>query len=110
MRSGASFFILILICSFLQFSTVQAQQLEWASAIGSTGNDYGRAVTTDANGNLYTAGFFTGTVDFDPGSGTANLTSAGGLDVFIYKTNPSGALIWAHSIGSTGTDASYAIA
>ena len=33
-------------------------------------------IAVDGSGNVYTTGPFTGTVDFDPGAGTSNLTSA----------------------------------
>ena len=38
-------------------------------------------------GVVYTIGVFQETADFDPGSGTANLTSLGNQDTFISKLN-----------------------
>jgi hypothetical protein len=43
------------------------------------------AVALDANGNIYTAGGFAGTVDFDPSASTYTMTSAGLNDAFIAK-------------------------
>lgn len=57
----------------------------FASAFGGTGDDVGKAIATDSAGNVYSTGYFSGTVDFDPGAGTFNLTSAGSNDVFISK-------------------------
>ncbi|MDQ3047275.1 MAG: SBBP repeat-containing protein, partial [Bacteroidota bacterium] len=57
----------------------------------------------DATGNVYSAGsFFSGTIDFDPGPGTFNLTSAGSDDIWISKLNQSGNFVWAKNIGGSG--------
>ncbi|MGC6421117.1 MAG: SBBP repeat-containing protein [Chitinophagales bacterium] len=76
----------------------------WAKSFGGTYNDYGQSITVDASGNVYTTGYFRGTVDFDPGAGTNNLTSQGGTDVFIQKLDPSGNFLWAKSFGGTSSD------
>ena len=57
---------------------------------------------TDATGNIYNFGHFAGTVDFDPGTGTTNLTAIGLSDLFIQKLSPSGTLLWVHRVGSSG--------
>ncbi len=57
----------------------------WAGQMAGTGADRARGIGVDAAGNIYVAGSFTGTVDFDPGAGTYNLTSAGGSDFFVAK-------------------------
>jgi hypothetical protein len=61
-------------------------------------------VATDSQGNIYVTGAFYGTVDFDPGKGKRNLTSAGGDDVFALKLTPTGALAWANRMGGTDND------
>lgn len=76
----------------------------WANAIGGTAADEGLSIAVDGSGNVYTAGYFNGTADFDPGVGTNNLTSAGGTDAFEVKLNSSGNFQWVKQIGSTGTD------
>ncbi len=71
----------------------------WVNAVGSTGSDQAADVTTDSAGNVYTTGFFSGTVDFDPGSGVTNLTSpSGNTGMFVTKVNSNGVLIWARSM------------
>jgi hypothetical protein len=81
----------------------------WAKAMGGTSEDYGRSITTDASGNVYTTGTFRGTADFDPSSGTTNLTSAGNQDIFIQKLDASGNLLWAKAMGGTSVDYGYSI-
>lgn len=76
----------------------------WARQIGGAGNDQGYAITTDTGGNIYAAGYFSGTVDFDPGTGTSNMTAVNGADVFICKLDPSGNFIWAKQMGGPGFD------
>lgn len=83
---------------------------EWAKDIGSTGYEYSVGIATDASGNVYTTGYLTGTVDFDPGAGTQNLTSAGNLDIYITKFNAAGNFVWAKRMGSGGDDESTGIA
>jgi len=81
----------------------------WAKTIGGTSIDQGYSVDTDASGNVYTTGYFYGTADFDPGTGTYNLTSAGKEDIFISKLSAEGNFLWAVFIGTTSTDIGYSI-
>jgi hypothetical protein len=74
--------------------------LVWAVSVGSTGQDIGNEIAIDANGYVYVVGSYTGTVDFNPGAGTSNLTSQTGTSSFILKLTPSGNFDWARSIGS----------
>ncbi len=81
----------------------------WARRIGSPGNDEGKSIITDGQGNVYTTGWYVGTTDFDPGVGTTNLIGAGQYDVFISKLDASGNFVWARGIGSTSYDVGYSI-
>ncbi len=58
----------------------------------------------DADGNMYSSNYFTGTFDFDPGAGTAMLTSAGSRDIYIIKLDPAGNFRWVKQIGDVGAD------
>src|SRR5262249_17116345 len=80
----------------------------WARSIGSTSNDIPGGISIDPTGNVIVVGGFNGTVDFDPGSGTENLT-AEGRDIFLEKYDVNGNYTWAKRIGSTGTETAYAI-
>ena len=82
----------------------------WAKQFGSTGDfDRGYALAVDASGNCYTIGIFEYTVDFDPGAGASNLTSAGGDDIFISKLDPAGDFIWVKQFGGVGAERGLAI-
>jgi PDZ domain-containing secreted protein len=100
--------ITFLISLLLALGT-NAQNLEWARSFGGTSSEEGNSITVDASGNVYTTGRFQGTVDFDPGAGTNNLTSNGNWDVFIQKLDPSGNFLWAKSFGGTSYDHGYSI-
>jgi len=69
----------------------------------------GKSVAVDDEGNIYTAGIFSETTDFDPSAGTRNLVSAGDLDAYIQKLDPSGNLLWVNSIGGNSTDWAYTL-
>ncbi len=71
----------------------------WVKKIGGTGGDWGSAVSIDQNNNIYLAGGFTGTVDFDPGAGVTNLVASGGSDFFISKLDSVGNFVWAKKMG-----------
>ncbi|MEO5350176.1 MAG: SBBP repeat-containing protein, partial [Magnetococcus sp. YQC-3] len=86
-----------------------AGNLAWAKQIGAAGLDYGNSLAVDGNGNVYVTGSFSGTVDFDPGEGVSNLTSAGGWDIFIQKLDASGNLMWAKRAGAQSGDQGYSL-
>ncbi|MBI2424053.1 MAG: hypothetical protein HYV27_14580 [Candidatus Hydrogenedentes bacterium] len=76
----------------------------YALRTGGTGDDFGNRTVVDGSGNVYITGYYNGTVDFDPGAGTTNLTSAGGTDIFVQKLDSTGALVWVKSMGGTNGD------
>ena len=63
---------------------------KWTRTLGGIEWDYGHGVAVDGLGNAYVTGCFSGTVDFDPGSGVDNHTSNGYCDVFLIKFLPNG--------------------
>lgn len=64
----------------------------------------GEGIEVDAEGNVYVVGYFSETVDFDPGAGTANLFGAGNFEGFIVKLDENGNYVWAQTIGGAGSD------
>lgn len=70
--------------------------LVWAVSLPGDPASYSnchRALTTDNAGNVYAAGLFKGTVDFDPGAGTQTFT-ASNYNIFVLKLSPAGQFIW----------------
>ena len=70
---------------------------------------YGRKITVDEAGNLLATGRFNGTVDFDPGAGTMELTSNGDFDIYVLKYSGDGDAVWASSVGGPGYDEGFGI-
>lgn len=75
----------------------------WAKRIGGSGNDYGYSITLDASNNVFVAGSFSNTVDFDPGVGTTNLGAIAD-DAFILKLDNAGNYLNVIKIGDASTD------
>ena len=99
----------IFITCFFVAAVMNAQDFEWVKSFGSTERDVGFALGIDASGNVYTAGYFHGTVDFDSGAGTYYLSSEGYEDVFVQKLDASGDFLWARAFGGEFQDASRAL-
>ncbi|MBP7310232.1 MAG: SBBP repeat-containing protein [Candidatus Cloacimonetes bacterium] len=72
----------------------------WARQAGGTDHDHGSGFSTDASGNCYVTGYFSGTVTF----GTTTLTSSGDEDVFVAKLDPNGNWLWAKKAGGASYD------
>ncbi len=56
------------------------------------------AIVNDAGGNSYITGSFSGTVNFNPGTGTNSKTSAGEA-IFVLKLNAAGEYVWVKTVG-----------
>jgi hypothetical protein len=74
----------------------QQPVFQWAKQFGSsvaddTNFDMGKTIAVDAQGNVYSAGIFFNTVDFDPGPGVYNLTGGG---IYISKLSGDGDFIF----------------
>jgi hypothetical protein len=81
----------------------------WAKQLGGADDESGLSVAVDANGSVYTTGYFRGSVDFDPGAGTFNLTSAGTNDIYINKLDALGNYVWTKQIGGSNSDIANSI-
>ena len=87
--------------------------LVWVSTFSGSGYAYGgelgRNIAVDTAGSVYVTSWFDGTIDFDPGPESENLTSTNN-DVYVAKLNSSGGLEWAKALGGTNSDTGMAIA
>ena len=81
----------------------------FAKSIGGSSLSAGNSIGLDVSGNIYTTGSFAGTVDFDPGVATFNLTSNGARDIFVQKLDAAGNFVWAKSTGGSSNEYSKAI-
>lgn len=63
----------------------------------------------EPSGTVYTAGWFAGTADFDPGESAEERTSAGSRDVFIQAMDTSGTFEWVATFGGSGLDMAYSV-
>lgn len=75
----------------------------WLKHFGNTSHETKLLdLSLDESNAIYSTGIFENTTDFDPGTGTFNLSSAGSnQDIFIQKLDSDGNFIWAKRIGNT---------
>jgi microcystin-dependent protein len=96
----------------VKFSTAGVAQ--WATRLaGSTGNDEGYGIASDALGNVYVTGKYIGTVtvsNADTSSFGTLISEGGSQAAFIVKYNASGVAQWATRADGPGTDSGYGIA
>lgn len=81
----------------------------WAKTLGDTFGDGGNSVATDPTGNIYVAGYFSLTVDFDPNGGSFQVTADGGEDGFLLKLDSEGDFLWVDDFGNSYEDRARAV-
>ncbi len=103
---------IFLFSILITFSLVsEAQKLQRAFGFGNTGEEYGRKIVYDAQGNMFVVGSFQGNnLDVDPSQATFNLNSSGSWDVFIAKYDAYGIFLNAISVGGSQNDQATSIA
>ena len=74
---------------------------QWASGVGSPGNDEATALAVDKAGDIYTTGYFSKRAQF----GTTALIGRGMDDAFVGKLSSGGQWQWATA--ATGTNTAY---
>jgi predicted outer membrane repeat protein len=78
----------------------------WAAPVGGTGSDLGWSIATDAAGEIYVAGAFSGTAT----AGAFTATSAGSLDAFVARFAGTGSALWLRRAGGAGADFGLGVA
>jgi hypothetical protein len=82
----------------------------WAKNMSGTSfTNSGFSLAIDVLGNVYSTGYFNGTIDFDPGGGVSTLNSNGSSDSYISKLDTLGNFVWVKQIGGPGSDGSYSL-
>ena len=102
---------LSVLALLLWAAAASAQTLDWAvhpyTPAGEETGGYDRAFATvfDDAGNHLVAGSFYGTADFDPGPGSANLSTGNNTqNAFVAKYDADGHYLWAIQFGGSQLD------
>ena len=76
---------------------------QWGTYYGATGAEMGSSSATDANGNVYLAGFTTSTIGIST-AGSHQTVGSGGRDAFLVKFNSAGIRQWGTYYGIFSAD------
>lgn len=77
----------------------------WATSTQTTGNAIAYGISLDKSGNIYTTGYYSSTLSI----GGQSLTSKGKNDIFVFKLEPTGKVLWAQSFGGPEDDNSTSL-
>lgn len=88
----------------------QAGALEWARSIGGLDIEEVGGIEADHYGNLLLAGTYHNTLDFDPGSGTAELTPLGNSSSFVARYSASGDFMDVNTFENSSNNSASGIA
>lgn len=72
--------------------------INWIKSFGDSLDESGKKIVVDGSGNIYVAGLYQGTVDFDPGVKKVELKAKSSTGAFLVKYDSSGNFIWANDI------------
>jgi len=82
----------------------------WARCWGGSGSDDVTGMDLDSTGCICVTGSFSGSVDFDPGTGVDECESRGVSDIFLCRFSPEGSLDWVRTWGGTEWDTGWGVA
>ncbi|NBG65330.1 ligand-binding sensor domain-containing protein, partial [Acidiluteibacter ferrifornacis] len=104
--------MLLNVCSIAQNNVA----FKWANVLqGTNSSSLSYSIAIDHLGNSILTGYFSGTIDFDPSTSVANLTSTTSYtgtpssDIFIAKYDKNGNYIWAINMGGDRSDQANAL-
>lgn len=80
-------------------------EVVWIKSFGSTSDDTGLRIAVDTTNNIYITGGFQNSIDFGGGP----LVSAGNIDGFAAKLDPTGGYVWAKQLGGQFADFAHGI-
>jgi len=78
----------------------------WSIAFGGSGEDLGKSVAIDSEGNAIVTGWFSKEMSV----GAVPLKSSGADDAFVVKLDPDGIVLWARKFGAENIDLAQAVA
>jgi len=90
---------LIVLISFISFEKTNAQDFEWGNKISSdetVGTEY---TQVDQDQNVYSTGFFTGTLTYDIDGVDSNIVTEYGITNYVQKIDAWGNREWLYTIG-----------
>ena len=77
-----------------------AGAFRWGGSWGGQIDVAVNGIDVDSGNNVYVAGWFQDTIDFDPGTGTTNVSSAGYEDAYVSKFDSAGVFQWVKRWGN----------
>ncbi len=83
--------------------------ISWATYYGGSAYDVGEGISTDANGNVYLAGYTQSTTSIAAG-GFQNSFSGSSDDAFLVKFDSTGNRLWATYFGGSGDNYGFGTA
>jgi hypothetical protein len=87
-----------------------AGNYQWSKSISGLKTEVATAISINSAGFIAIAGYFSGTVDFNPDTAaTYWLTAKGGQDIFTVVLDSTGQFLWAATQGGNGADAALAV-
>jgi len=74
----------------------------WVKQLSGLSDEYANDITIDESDNIVTTGWFYGTIDLDPGTGSQLATQTGtSSDMFIVKLDSNGDFIFGNTVNSS---------